>query len=134
MSNESEQRRLFDTLRVLARSGQQLSPGVVADIGGDLERRVVEFCLRNGRRHLTTEDVAEWFGEHRRTLEHWVGKRTGQPISFWLNEGRARYAYARHEDGLSYTRIAHEMGYASSSSVGMLLVRWRRRRDGSSHA
>ena len=73
--------RLLEAIR---RHGVVRLPHLVPPLNGATDERthaVVAFCLRSGDRRLSAEQVADWFGEHRRNLNRWVQPVTGRTVS-----------------------------------------------------
>ena len=119
--------RLLEAIR---RHGFVRLPHWVPPLSGANDARthaVVAFCLRSGDRRLSAEQVADWFGEHRRSLNRWVQPVTGRTVSQWLNEGRVRCARAMLEPGHMESEVADVMGYAGAAGVSMLLRRANKR-------
>lgn len=116
--------QLEEVMRRCARSSGDLSTslGSVDDLASEAEV-VVQWCVRNGYRALRAADVASHFAVDRKTLYRLL-RRAGTPtVSELLHEGRVAHAAALRRDGFSYTQIAGRLGYASASSVAMLLRR-----------
>lgn len=84
---------------------------------------VVQWCVRNGYRELGVADVANHFAVDRKTVYRWLSRSGAPTVSELLHEGRVAHAAALRRDGFSYTQIAGRLGYASASSVAMLLRR-----------
>jgi len=90
-----------------------------------LTHAIVHFCLRNADRRLSVEDVAGWFGEHRRSIDRWLVRETGVATAAWLRTGRLHVGRALREDGVRFEKIARVLGYASTSGAQLLVERAR---------
>lgn len=115
---------LEELIRRCARSSGDLSAslGSVDDMAPEAEV-VVQWCVRNGYRALRAADVASHFAVDRKTIYRRLSRAGAPTVSELLHEGRVAHAAALRRDGFSYTQIAGRLGYASASSVAMLLRR-----------
>ncbi len=89
--------------------------------------RVGTWCLRNGYRHHTVDEVSTRFGWDRKTLYLDCKRAFGMTVGELLVTGRYLQAVALHDGGPSYQQIADRLNYASASAVAMLLKRGKDR-------
>ncbi len=126
MGDDGKLDRLEEVMRRCARSSGDLSTSLstVGDLAPEAAV-VAQWCVRNGYRDLGAADVASHFAVDRKTVYRWLSRSGAPTVSELLHEGRIAHASALRRDGLSYTQVAGRLGYASASSVAMLLRRLR---------
>ncbi len=127
ISKIGENDRLANDILGLAVLAPALGSTSVLAAGPDkhtsLAAALVTFCSRNADRRLTAEKVADWFGEHRRSVDRWLVAEKGLSASMWIRGERHRLARRLRENGYSLGTLAECLGYAGPSGPQMLLAR-----------
>lgn len=129
LSMAGEEERLLDDIRRRARISPRVLPcprwAYDAHKDARLTHAIVTFCVRNVDRRLRAEDVATWFGEHRRSVDRWLLRRTGASTASWLKGSRQHFGASLRSGGIAFAEAARLLGYANTSGAQMLLQRAR---------
>lgn len=121
-----EERLLDDAARRASLPADLLAthrPTNTIGLRAPLAYTIVRYCLRKADRRLSVENVARWFGDHRRSIDRWLQRETGASTATWPRTGRTSAAKALREDGARFATIASVLGYASTSGAQMLVER-----------
>jgi AraC-like DNA-binding protein/quercetin dioxygenase-like cupin family protein len=102
---------VFDLLRPL--------PVAVLDVPVPVDPRAAAIADALGRDPADGRSLAEWgraVGARARTLARIIDRETGMGFERWRTQLRIAAALARLAGGASVTRVAHEVGYSSTSA------------------